>query len=329
MNTSSPPSSQQKTEVDVTPEILKRLIEGEFKNVLFMVGAGISTAAGIPDFRTPGTGLYSNLEKLDLPYAEAVFDIDYLKKRPEAFYTLAKDMNPDRFEPTDFHRFIKWVDSQGYLRRCYTQNIDTLERRAGIDPAKIVEAHGSFHGNHCIECLEEFSSSRMEECLAADTIEVPRCASCKGVVKPDIVFFGEGLPERFFDCMEEDFDDSVDLVIVAGTSLQVQPFANLPDMVHKNCPRVLFNMEAVGSLGKRRNDSLVLGDLADISKIMPHILSDAAGHSSVDRSRPERQDSDDSLSDSKAAGLSEIEPAETDSDRDTEGLSGELAGLKV
>lgn len=313
--------SQNKPEITVAPhapDAIKRLINGEFKNVIFMVGAGISTAAGIPDFRTPGTGLYSNLEKLDLPYAEAVFDIEYLRDHPEAFYTLAKDMNPEQFEPTMFHKFIKWVDDKGYLRRCYTQNIDTLERRAGVSPDKIIEAHGSFHGNHCIECLEEFDQAKMDKVLSSDTLEIPKCESCDGIVKPDIVFFGESLPSQFFQAMEDDFDEDVDLVIVAGTSLQVQPFAQLPDMVHKRCPRVLFNMEKVGTLGKRRNDSLVLGDLADISGLMPFLLSHRGS-----RAKPP-QDTNDKHSD-----CPEENSSKTSDTEELDSISGKLGKLEI
>ncbi|PRT52444.1 NAD-dependent protein deacetylase sirtuin-2 [Wickerhamiella sorbophila] len=316
--------SQSKPESKLAPDVpdaIKRLVDGEFKNVIFMVGAGISTAAGIPDFRTPGTGLYSNLEKLDLPFAEAVFDIDYLRERPEAFYTLAKDMNPKQFEPTAFHKFIKWVDDQGYLRRCYTQNIDTLERQAGVRPEKIIEAHGSFHGNHCIECHEEFDHKKMDEVLSSDELKIPKCEKCDGVVKPDIVFFGESLPSRFFEAMDDDFDNDVDLVIVAGTSLQVQPFAQLPDMVHKSCPRVLFNMEKVGSLGKRAKDALVLGDLADVSILLPFLLSD-----NNSRDAPSRDVEDNHLS-SPEDEFSE--PSESSESGEVDSISGKLNELEI
>jgi NAD-dependent histone deacetylase SIR2 len=228
------------------------------------VGAGISTQAGIPDFRTPGTGLYSNLEKLNLPYPEAVFDIDYLRKRPEAFFTLADGLYPGEFEPTKFHRLMKEVADRGYLRRLYTQNIDTLERLVGVDADLIVEAHGSFAENHCIDCGTEMTVEDLKAEMRRDKhkgkIAVPRCIVCGGIVKPDIVFFGEGLPFRFFQCMEEDLPDYADLVIVAGTSLTVHPFARLPDMVGSDTVRVLFNAEHVGSFGDRKNDVLVLGD---------------------------------------------------------------------
>lgn len=269
----SPSGSTSSTDSSLK-QIASNLEEGKYKNIVFMVGAGISTAAGIPDFRTPGTGLYDNLEKLNLPFPEAVFDIDYFKEKPQAFFTLAKGLYPGQFEPTKFHKFMRWTQDQGMLKRVYTQNIDTLERIAGIDPDKIVEAHGSFASAHCIDCGEEMAPEEVKKLvLDSKGDNVVYCPECGGLVKPDIVFFGEGLPERFFDLMTMDFaDNDIDLVIVAGTSLQVSPFNQLPDMAHQKIPRVLFNMEKVGSLGSRKSDVLVLGATENVEKTFPFIV---------------------------------------------------------
>ncbi|ANB14676.1 histone deacetylase HST2 [Sugiyamaella lignohabitans] len=256
--------SEEDTQLKPTLEsVAEQLKEGKFKNVIFMVGAGISTSAGIPDFRTPGTGLYSNLQRLNLPYPEAVFDISYLRRNPLAFYTLASELYPGKFEPTDFHKFMRTVDRKGLLRRLYTQNIDTLERIAGVSGEKIIEAHGSFAKNHCIDCKTEMSNEELKRIVWESNpgkTTIPKCKKCRGIVKPDIVFFGEGLPRAFFDSMDEDFPESADLVIVAGTSLTVSPFSQLPEMVDDDCIRILFNMDAVGDLGTRDNDLLILGD---------------------------------------------------------------------
>ena len=241
--------------------LLQEISTGKYKKIIVMAGAGISTAAGIPDFRTPGTGLYSNLQRFNLPFPEAVFDLEYLRDNPEPFFMLASEMYPTHFEPTSFHDFIAWIAELGYLKRVYTQNIDTLERKAGIDLDLIVEAHGSFSGNHCIDCNAEAENAEVESIIINDK-SIPRCKDCDGIVKPDIVFFGESLPDRFHQLMETDFDD-VDLAIVAGTSLQVSPFNQLPMMVPKGIPRYLINKEKVGNLGSRKNDVLILGSLED------------------------------------------------------------------
>lgn len=121
------------------------------QHVIVMAGAGLSTAAGIPDFRTPGTGLYYQLEKYALPDPQAVFDIGYFRQRPEPFHMLAREMWPGKFAPTDAHAFIRLLSDQGRLLRCYTQNIDGLERLAGVPAEKLVECHGTFASARAID----------------------------------------------------------------------------------------------------------------------------------------------------------------------------------
>ena len=123
---------------------------------------------------------------------------------------------------------------------------------------EIVEAHGSFAHNHCIECKSSFSDDLMRQ--AVSKRDVPHCLTpqCNGLVKPDIVFFGEQLPEEFH--RNRSLPTSADLCIVMGTSLTVQPFASLPDLCSQGVPRVLINFERVGGLGSRPDDVLLLGD---------------------------------------------------------------------
>ncbi|KAH7931795.1 hypothetical protein HPB52_025290 [Rhipicephalus sanguineus] len=167
--------------------IVRYIKSGKCKNIIAMIGAGISTAAGIPDFRSPNSGIYSKLGKFNLPSPEAIFEIGY-------------------FRPTLSHYFLRLLHQKGLLLRLYTQNIDCLERLAGIPAESIVEAHGTFHTSHCLSCNREYSLDWLR----------------------DIVFFGERLPSRFFDLSEEDFA-RCDLLLIVGTSLQVQPFAGLVD----------------------------------------------------------------------------------------------------
>ncbi|KAL0972792.1 hypothetical protein UPYG_G00194820 [Umbra pygmaea] len=218
---------------------------GKCKNIICMVGAGISTSAGIPDFRSPDTGLYSNLQKYNLPYPEAIFQIDYFKKHPEPFFALARELYPGQFKPTVCHYFIKMLKEKGLLKRCYSQNIDTLERVAGLESEELIEAHGTFYTSHCVSfmCRKEYSLDWMKVKIFSD--EIPKCEKCNSLVKPDIVFFGENLPKRFFSSVAMDFP-RCDLLIIMGTSLQVQPFAALVDRVSKSCPRLLINLEKTG-----------------------------------------------------------------------------------
>lgn len=134
--------------------------------------------------------------------------------------------------------------------------VDTLDRLAGVPDDKIVEAHGSFARQSCIECKNPYPEADIKEHIAARTI--PRCYDCKGLVKPEIVFFGEQLPAGFFEARS--LPAEADLCIVMGTSLTVQPFASLPSMCRDATPRILINKERVGGLGTSADDVLILGD---------------------------------------------------------------------
>ncbi|CAF1214454.1 unnamed protein product [Adineta ricciae] len=213
-------------------------------NVVVMAGAGISTSAGIPDFRSPGTGLYSQLEKYNLPFPEAVFHLDFFRTNPKPFFLLAKELYPQKFTPTPTHYFIRLLEEKKKLLRVFTQNIDSLERVAGISTDKIVEAHGTFFTSHCLDCREEYDLEFIKEIIFKD--EIPHCKKCDGIVKPDIVFFGEKLPARFNDCVHSDFSKA-DFLIIIGTSLKVAPFNRLLTFVDKDCPRLLINMEPAGN----------------------------------------------------------------------------------
>lgn len=153
----------------------------------------------------------------------------------------------------------------------FTQNIDCLERAAGIPDDKIIEAHGSFATQRCIDCLTAFPDDSMREHVSNS--KVPRCvdAACNGLVKPDIVFFGEPLSSAFF--RNTDIPLKADLVLVIGTRLTVYPFAGLPDMFKEGTPRVLFNMERVGRVGSKPDDVVKLGSCDDGIRA----LSDALG----------------------------------------------------
>ncbi len=273
------------------------------KSWVILTGAGTSVSCGIPDFRTPETGLYSNLAKYGLPYPEAIFDIDYFKENPIPFSILAQAMFPGKFLPAPAHYLAKLVSVKGMLLRLYTQNIDTLDRLAGVAEDDIVEAHGSFEGSKCVggylapenrtftpsgsfSSIAEAASQSSHKtdskffrrsCGAVyetdwvrselEAGRVPLCTKsrdggvCQGLVKPNIVFFGESLPPRFDQMAMKDFARrstsssslsametirTCDLLIVMGTSLQVHPFAGLINLPGPAVPRLLINNECVG-----------------------------------------------------------------------------------
>jgi len=231
--------------------IAQKIRNGSIKRIITMAGAGISTSAGIPDFRSEGCGLYSTINQKfpELAFPEQIFYLDFFKRNPHPFYEFAKELLPpaegEGYEPTPCHKFIKKLNDKKLLVRHYTQNIDGLEWKAGLPDDKLIEAHGSFRNAHCIKCRAEYTEDFIREKLSNPSGNViPRCtrlAGCQGLVKPDIVF-GEGLPERFFTCLEKDFK-KCDLLIIMGTSLTVHPFASLIDMVKPSCPRLLINFD--------------------------------------------------------------------------------------
>jgi len=242
------------------PSLAKYIKSTGCQNVTLMLGAGVSTSAGIPDFRSPETGLYSNLARLNLPHPEAVFEINFFRKNPVPFYTLAHELYPGKFRPTITHSFIRLLAEKSLLHTCFTQNIDTLERRAGVPDDKIIEAHGSFASQRCIVCKEPFDGEKMKKHIHEK--KIAKCELCGGYVKPDIVFFGEDLPPNFLRAVPN--LRRADLLIVMGTSLTVHPFASLAGMVDDSCPRVLINLDQVGDFGTRSDDIILLGKCDDI-----------------------------------------------------------------
>ncbi|KAL3898714.1 MAG: hypothetical protein SGARI_006614, partial [Bacillariaceae sp.] len=187
-----------------------KLANNKVKNVVVLIGAGASVSAGIPDFRSPGTGLYDRLQR-----------------------------------PTLAHAFCKVLEEKGILRRIYTQNIDGLEAIAGVSTGKLVECHGHFRSSSCIKCRSPMEINACRDVMVENT-KVPICTKCGSFVKPDIVFFGEELPSRFQELLSDD-TDAADLLVVMGTSLMVMPVAGIPNWVAKDCPRLLVNRERVGN----------------------------------------------------------------------------------
>ncbi|KAF7659744.1 hypothetical protein LDENG_00293560 [Lucifuga dentata] len=258
--------------VDTLEDIAKNIREQKYKRVVVMAGAGISTPSGIPDFRSPGSGLFDNLQQYDLPYAEAIFEISFFHHNPKPFFSLAKELYPGNYRPNLTHYFVRLLHEKGQLLRMYTQNIDGLERLAGIPPEMLVEAHGMFATATCTVCQRKYDGEDLRPDIMKGTI--PKCPTCKGIVKPDIVFFGEELPLRFFKYIT-DFP-LADLLIIMGTSLEVEPFASLAGAVRGSVPRLLINKDEVGPFawGSRRpQDVLQLGDVV----IGVRVLADALG----------------------------------------------------
>jgi hypothetical protein len=180
------PSIEQLTAPSSIKNIAKMLASKKHQKVLVLTGAGVSCNAGIPDFRTPGTGLYDNLQKYNLPFPEAVFDLGFYARNPDPFVQLASELWPGlKHSPTITHSFIALLEKKGMLLRAYTQNIDMLDVLAGVSEERMIECHGHFRTASCISCSREFDG---EECkrIIVEEKRAPSCKNCKGHVKPDI-----------------------------------------------------------------------------------------------------------------------------------------------
>jgi len=201
--------------------------------VVALTGAGISTAAGIPDFRGP-QGLYVT-RRYD---PEATFDITAFHRDPVSFYEFTRDFLGviHNIKPTFSHQFLADLEVQGKLTAVVTQNIDSLHQKAGSE--NVISVHGDYWTSHCLACGNGFELAQMEEMVRK--VAVPQC-SCGGVIKPDIVFFGEAV---------HDLDRAAtavtasDLLLVLGSSLAVYPAAFLPEQAGGDV--VVVNQGEVG-----------------------------------------------------------------------------------
>ena len=190
--------------------------------VVALTGAGISVPSGIPDFRSPGTGLWENVNPMEVAH------IDVFRRDPQRFW----HFYGDRFtslrdkRPNGAHAALAELEHAGRLDALVTQNIDGLHAAAGsTDP---IEVHGSIAHSSCLECLAQYELEDVRARLAADADGVPRC-DCGHALKPDVVLFGEFLPEAAMDRATE-LAERADILLCVGSSLEVYPVAGLPSI---------------------------------------------------------------------------------------------------
>ena len=190
------------------------------KSAVVLTGAGISTNAGIPDFRGP-QGLYTS--RIYDP--EKVFDIAYFLKDPKPFYEFAYDFIAleSTIKPTPTHHALAVLEGAGRIKAVITQNIDGLHQKAGSQ--KVLDMHGDFLTSHCLRCHKAYDYHELKMMVLQHVI--PHC-SCRGVIKPDIVFFGEDV-KYYHKAIE--LAQSAELFFVLGTSCVVNPAASLPQFV--------------------------------------------------------------------------------------------------
>ncbi len=192
--------------------------------IVALTGAGVSTLSGIRDFRGEN-GIYIKDPFWKGFPVENLLDTDFFRKHPDLFYQYAREnLYPmTNCPPSIAHRTLALMEKRGLLDMLYTQNIDLLHSKAGS--SRLREFHGSLRGHSCIQCKGTFEDASIRERIFKG--EIPVCPSCGGLLKPDIVFYGDPMDEKLLDQAFHDFE-SADILIVMGTSLTVPPVSGLP-----------------------------------------------------------------------------------------------------
>ncbi len=223
------------------------------KRIVFFGGAGVSTASGIPDFRSA-----DGLAGTDGLSPEMILSKSFFYLRTEEFFAYYRKrmLHPDA-KPNAVHRYLYTLEKQDKLRGIVTQNVDGLHRMAGN--IRVYELHGNVHENECIECGASYP---MEKILHAEGI--PRC-ECGGVIKPNVVLYGEPLPKYVCIGARREIANA-DTLIVAGTSLAVEPAASfLEDFRGKHL--VVINREPTPA---DQRAALVIYD--DVNRVFEELL---------------------------------------------------------
>lgn len=188
-----------------------------------LTGAGISTLSGIPDFRSNG-GVYS--KKFGSLPVERLLEIDFFMNHPQEFYAWAREgwYSDAVYKPSIVHETVKMMEEKGLLSDgVWTQNIDSLHTYCGSK--RVYELHGTLRTSTCTKCGRKYTFDETRNALRDNAY--PECPECGGLIRPDIVFYGENLDETLIE-KAHSVMSSVDLTIVLGSSLVVNPVASLP-----------------------------------------------------------------------------------------------------
>ena len=207
----------------IGPSAVQRLAEllEAASSAVALTGAGVSVPSGIPDFRTPETGLWAKVDPMEVAH------IDVFERDPERFWRYYRP----RFqalgdkEPNRAHEALAELERRGLIEGVITQNIDRLHRAAGSE--NVIEVHGSIETSSCLECGTAFGVEEVDDLF--DERGVAICSACSGAVKPDVVLFGELLPEEAMARATE-LGEGADLMLCVGSSLAVHPVAGLPQL---------------------------------------------------------------------------------------------------
>ena len=246
----TPFSSQITASIEYAAELLRKA-----KYAVVLTGAGISTPSGIPDFRSEGTGLWSGDELMEVA-SLSTFRID-----PERFFVWFRPLAGQIFsaDPNPAHIALAQLEEAGRIKSVITQNIDALHHKAGSK--NVIEMHGTLRTLSCTQCFHQTEAQNYLRAYVEHG-EIPCCPECNGVMKPDIILYGEQLPQQaWYDAQRE--CRQCDLILVAGSSLEVLPVAGLPmQAVDRGAHLVILN-NATTYLNVRA-DVVIQEDVADI-----------------------------------------------------------------
>lgn len=210
-----PFSEQTSTAIQFAADLFRQA-----KRAMVLTGAGISTPSGIPDFRSEGTGLWSRDEPLE------VASLNTFRTEPERFYQWFRPLARQIFnaQPNPAHTALAEMEKAGRIRMIATQNIDILHQKAGAQ--HVVEMHGTLATLSCTQCFSQVKSEGFLEPFIEKN-EIPLCPKCGSILKPDVILFGEQLPQMAW-LEAQRAARQCDLMLVAGSSLEVLPVAGLP-----------------------------------------------------------------------------------------------------
>ena len=246
----TPFPSQTLTNIDYVVELLQKA-----KRAVVLTGAGISTPSGIPDFRSEGTGLWSRDEPLE------VASLNTFRTDPERFFVWFRPLANLIFsaKPNLAHIALANLEKAKRIHATITQNIDTLHQKAGAE--NVIEMHGTLRTLTCTQCFHQAEAQNyLREFIEQG--KLPRCSVCGSLMKPDVILFGEQLPQQaWYDAQRE--SRQCDLMLVAGSSLEVLPVAGLPmQAIDRGAHLVILNNSA--TYLNVRADVVIKEDVADI-----------------------------------------------------------------
>lgn len=209
------------------------------RRIVVFTGAGVSTESGIPDFRSPG-GIWERYDPDDFTYQKFVSDPEGRKRRWQMFQERGLITEA---RPNPAHYAIAELDRLGKLDCVITQNVDCLHQKAGLPNEKVFELHGNIQWIVCLDCGRRYPLAQIEARLDKGE-EVPDCEACGGILKPDVVFFGESLPKKAL-LEAASRASNCDLFMVIGSTLVVYPAAYMPEYaVDKGAKLVIINLSS-------------------------------------------------------------------------------------